>query len=116
MGVRQTGVGLDGDLISRRLIHIDLDQRKLLDLDPGDLLHLALFHKSGHLSVVEDGLVELVEHVLFLILLKYPHEPTLTVVPDLLDVIHRKEAFREAKHFEKLDGLLLADIVPLVDL
>ena len=57
MGVRQTGVGIDGDLISRRLIYIDLDQRvQVLDLDPGDLLHLALLHKSGHLSVVGDGL------------------------------------------------------------
>ena len=56
-GVRQTGVGLDGNFISRRLIHIDLDQRvQVLDLDPGDLLHLALLHKSGHLSVVGDGL------------------------------------------------------------
>uniref|UniRef100_A0A8R7QDL6 Uncharacterized protein n=1 Tax=Triticum urartu TaxID=4572 RepID=A0A8R7QDL6_TRIUA len=81
MGVRQTGVSLDGDLISRRLIHIDLDQRHVLDLHPGDLLDLALLHKSGHLGVVGDGLLDLLEGVLALLLLKHPHEPASGLYP-----------------------------------
>ena len=94
MGVRQAGTSLEGDFFIGGLIDIDLNQtepqKQLLDLDPGDLLDLALLDESGHLGGIGDRLLDLLEGVLVLLLLKHPHEAALAVVPDLLHVAHWK--------------------------
>uniref|UniRef100_A0A0D3GLQ1 Uncharacterized protein n=1 Tax=Oryza barthii TaxID=65489 RepID=A0A0D3GLQ1_9ORYZ len=109
------------DLLRRGLGDVDLDdaepEHQLLGLHAGDLLQLPLLDERRDLAGVGDGLLDLLEGVLDLLLpLHQPHEPSVPVVAELLDVLQWQEALGEAQLFQQLNGLVPADGISTDDL
>uniref|UniRef100_A0A0E0Q3G9 Uncharacterized protein n=1 Tax=Oryza rufipogon TaxID=4529 RepID=A0A0E0Q3G9_ORYRU len=78
---------------------------------------LPLLDERRDLTGVGDGLLDLLEGVLDLLLpLHQPHEPSVPVVAELLDVLQWQEALGEAKFFQQLNGLVPADGISIDDL
>ena len=118
--IRQPSASLEGELLRRRSLKIHLDNREpqheLLGLHSCHLLHLLWLDECGHLGGVRHLALDLLESVVLILLLCYPHEAGCTIVAKLLDVLHGEQARRHAELCEQLDDLLLALGVAMADL